>query len=81
MRHYFVFLLIFVSTLAFAQSEDAWVYFTGKPNAQDFFNNPSQTLSQRALDRRTKQNIALNISDAPIEVTYVNQVKSSTGFL
>ena len=78
MKYTFTFLLVFVSFSIFAQ-EDAWVYFTGKPNAQDFFNNPSQTLSQRALDRRTNQNIALDISDAPLEITYVNQVKASTG--
>ena len=79
MRYCYTFLLVFISTLTFAQGEDAWVYFTGKPNSQDFFNNPSQTLSQRALDRRTNQNIVLNISDAPIEITYVNQVKASAG--
>lgn len=78
MKYNFTFLLVLFSTVLFAQ-EDAWVYFTGKPNAQDFFNNPSQTLSQRSLDRRTAQNIALNLTDAPLETTYVDQVKTSTG--
>ncbi|SHG14205.1 S8 family serine peptidase [Flavobacterium defluvii] len=78
MKYNFTFLLVLFSTVLFAQ-EDAWVYFTGKPNAQDFFNNPSQTLSQRSLDRRTAQNIALNVTDAPLETTYIDQVKASTG--
>lgn len=79
MKQNFTFLLLLFSTLMFSQEEDAWVYFNGKPNSQDFFNNPSLTLSQRSLDRRTAQNIALNITDAPLEITYVNQVKASTG--
>ncbi|KRD09872.1 peptidase S8 [Flavobacterium sp. Root901] len=78
MKYNFTFLLVLFSTVMFSQ-EDAWVYFTGKPNAQDFFNNPSQTLSQRSLDRRTAQNIALNTADAPLETTYIDQIKSSTG--
>lgn len=79
MKHSFTFLLLLFSTVMFSQEEDAWIYFTGKPNAQDFFDNPSLTLSQRSLDRRTAQNIALNTTDAPLEITYVNQVKASTG--
>lgn len=59
--------------------EDAWVYFKDKPNAQLFFNAPLNVLSQRALDRRTNQNIALDLTDVPIETTYITQVKSSTG--
>ena len=79
MKHTFTFLLVLFSTIVFSQQEDAWVYFTGKPNSQNFFDNPLQTLSQRALDRRINQNIALDITDAPVETTYLDQVKSSTG--
>ncbi len=59
--------------------EDAWVYFKDKPNAQTFLDTPTKMLSQRSLDRRTNQNIALNFSDAPVEKNYYSQVKSSTG--
>jgi len=59
--------------------EDAWVYFNAKPNAQTYLDSPSLMLSQRALDRRTNQNIALNFSDVPLETTYIDQIKSSTG--
>ncbi len=59
--------------------EDAWVYFNAKPNAQTFLNSPSLILSQRAQDRRTNQGIALNFTDAPLETTYIAQIKSSTG--
>jgi len=59
--------------------EDAWVYFKDKPNAQTYLDNPLTMLTQRALDRRTNQNIALNLTDVPLETTYINQVKLSTG--
>jgi len=69
------FLLSFVG---YAQ-EDAWVYFNDKPNAQSFLDNPSTILTQRALDRRAAQGIALNISDAPIEQTYIDQIIAAEG--
>ena len=78
MRYNFTFLLILLSFTVFGQ-EEAWVYFNAKPNAQLFFNNPLTELSQKALDRRTNQNIALDITDAPLETSYVDQIKASTG--
>lgn len=74
-------LLLFVllsATVAFSQ-EDAWVYFTDKPLAQLYLDNPITMLSQRALDRRTTQGIALNVQDAPIHQPYINQVAAATG--
>lgn len=80
MKYYFTFLLLVFSTAMFSQ-EDAWVYFKDKPNAQTYFDTPSKMLSQRALDRRTTQNIALDITDVPVEQAYTNQVKLSTGIV
>ena len=59
--------------------EDAWVYFTDKPNAQFYFDNPLQMLSQRSLDRRTNQNIAIDIKDVPIHQPYIDQILASIG--
>lgn len=61
--------------------EDAWVYFKDKPNSQHFLDNPSEMLSARALERRTNQNIPLDLRDVPLEETYINQVKSATGIV
>jgi len=36
-------------------------------------------LTQRALDRRATQGIALDVTDAPIEQTYLNQIAAATG--
>lgn len=69
---------IFLSFIASAQ-EDAWVYFTNKPDAAYYLANPLEMLSQRALDRRTNQNIALNSTDVPISQTYITSVTNATG--
>ncbi|KQO22379.1 peptidase S8 [Flavobacterium sp. Leaf82] len=78
MKYYFTFLLLVFTSVIFSQ-EDAWVYFKDKPNAQMYFNNPSLMLSQRALERRANQDIALDLTDVPVEETYISQVKLSTG--
>jgi hypothetical protein len=70
---------VFLFTFSAYSQEDAWVYFTGKPNSQYYFDNPLQMLSQRSLDRRTNQNINLNISDVPIHQPYIDQIIASTG--
>ena len=80
MRNLYLILFSFFSFLGFSQ-EDAWVYFNGKPNAQYYFDNPLQMLSQRSLDRRVNQNIALDIKDIPIHQPYVDQISASTGIL
>lgn len=72
----FVFL---VSSVVFSQEEDAWVFFTDKPNVQFYLDNPLQMLTQRALDRRAAQGISLNVNDAPIEPIYFNQVANYEG--
>lgn len=80
MRNLYFILFYLFSFLGFSQ-EDAWVYFNGKPNAQYYFDNPLQMLSQRSLDRRVNQNIALDIKDIPIHQPYVDQISASTGII
>jgi hypothetical protein len=78
MRQIAVFLFLVSSFVGFSQ-EDAWVYFKDKPNSSTFFSNPLSELSQRALNRRTSQGIALDLKDAPIHQSYINGVTNSKG--
>ena len=78
MKKLFPLLAFLISIQLFAQ-EDAWVFLKDKPNATTFMASPLTMLSQRALDRRTRQNIALDTKDVPIETTYYNQIKAATG--
>jgi subtilisin family serine protease len=59
--------------------EDAWVYFTNKPEAATFFNEPTLMLTQRSLDRRTQQNIPLDIHDVPLHTPYLQAIEAAPG--
>lgn len=78
MKKIYLFALLMLNAVGFSQ-EDAWVYFNNKPNAQYYFDNPLEMLSQRALDRRMNQNIAIDIKDVPIHQPYVNQIDAASG--
>jgi hypothetical protein len=70
--------VLFISYSSFSQ-EDAWVYFKDKPNSQYYFSNPLQMLSQRALNRRSIQNISLDLLDIPIHQAYIDQITATPG--
>lgn len=78
MKKIIVYLFLVSSFVGFSQ-EDAWVYFKDKPGSQAYFNNPLTMLSQRALDRRLNQGIALDGKDIPIYQPYIDQVIAATG--
>lgn len=78
MKKILLFLFLITSFTAFSQ-EDAWVYFNDKPNSQTFLDNPLTMLTQRALDRRTNQGIALNVNDTPIHQPYIDQIIAANG--
>ncbi|CAL2082159.1 Probable S8 subtilisin family serine endopeptidase precursor containing a type A C-terminal secretion signal [Tenacibaculum sp. 190524A02b] len=79
MKKLILFYFQFLALAAIAQTEDAWVYFSDKPDASTYLAEPTKMLSQRSLDRRTKQNIALDNKDVPIDKNYYAQVKSVVG--
>jgi hypothetical protein len=62
----------FFPFLVLAQSEDAWIYFNEKPNAQAYLNQPLLMLSQRSIERRLHHNIEINFTDVPIHQPYVS---------
>lgn len=68
-----------LSSFAGLAQQDAWVYFTGKPNAQQYLDNPLQMLSQRALDRRANQNIPLDSKDVPVHESYSAAIAAAPG--
>lgn len=80
MKNQLLILFCFLSIGAFAQ-EDAWVYFNAKPSAyaQTYLDNPLTMLSQKAIDRRIRQNIPFDIKDVPLYQPYVDIITNSTG--
>ena len=67
-----------ISSQFFAQ-EDAWVYLKDKPNSETYLATPLKMLSQRALDRRARQNIEVDVIDVPIDDAYYSQIESASG--
>ncbi|MDI1256033.1 MAG: S8 family serine peptidase [Flavobacterium sp.] len=78
MKRILLFTLLFISAAAFSQ-EDAWVYFNAKADVETYLANPLTMLSQRALDRRTNQNIGLDFKDVPIDESYITLVGNQPG--
>ena len=69
-------LVLIIFTFASAQTELVFVFFKDKPNKAAFYANPLSELSQKSLDRRTKYGIALNDQDAPLEQSYVQNIRN-----
>jgi len=72
--------LLFTPISILAQTKVApdkyWVAFTDK-NATPFsIDKPEDFLSKRAIDRRTKYNIAINKNDLPVNPSYIDSIKS-----
>jgi len=65
------------SVFVFGQIEDAWVYFNDKPEANFYLDNPLEMLSQRALDRRTNQNITIDYTDVPVHQPYIDALNNT----
>lgn len=74
-------LFLLFSLAAFSQNEDAWVYFNDKPNSATYLSNPLTMLSQRSLDRRTAQSIAVTAQDVPIYQPYIDQIAAANGII
>ena len=78
MKKIFTLLFVLVTLTSFSQ-EDAWVFFNAKPESAAFLSNPLTMLTQRALDRRTTQNIPLDFLDVPVHQAYINQIENAAG--
>lgn len=77
LRTVLVFLLACLSVPTFAQ-EDAWIYFTDKPNVAASLANPISILTQKAIDRKQNFNIAIDARDVPLNEGYITTVKAQT---
>ena len=67
-------LLILLPLFSFSQdslSVKLWIAFENKGSFKVSDFTPSELLSPRAIDRRTKQNIPLHYSDLPIPTDYL----------
>lgn len=69
-----VFAVIMCSTEASAQYDKWIIEFKDKHNSPYAISNPSVYLSQRAIIRRNRFNIAVDSTDLPVNPSYISQV-------
>ena len=53
-----------------------WVTFKDKGQKEQLLSDPLNFLSERAIDRRDRQNISITSEDLPIDSAYVDSLKS-----
>jgi subtilisin family serine protease len=74
---FFIFFSL-INLFSFAQSfSKYWVEFTDKNNSVYSLNTPSAFLSQKAIDRRIKQNISIVENDLPVNQWYIDSIVNS----
>ena len=64
--------LFLIALFAHGSTQRHVVFLKDKNNNPYSLNNPSEFLTQRALDRRTRSGIALDIYDLPVTPSYVS---------
>lgn len=76
MKSFIGFLFICWSTQAFGQG--SWVFFNDKgPQAETQLLHPETYLSQRALERRAKNRLPVDVTDVPVYAPYVRQLEAT----
>lgn len=69
-------LMMFLSSAMSQETNTFIVKLTDKENSPYKIENPEAYLSEKAIERREKQGIAIDYSDLPVSPAYVEQVKS-----
>ena len=77
-KQIFFFSLLCFQFYAYAQ-QDAWVYFVDKQNVSQYLANPVTILTQKAIDRKERYNIAIDERDVPVNENYISQIKVQEG--
>jgi len=70
-------LFIPIITVGQVAPEKYWIQFSDKDNTPYSIAQPEAFLSQRAIDRRTRQNIPLKSRDLPVDPAYIELVRAT----
>ena len=69
--------LLFLNCCLSAVAQDRYmVFFNDKNGSAYSLSNPSEFLSERAILRRSRQQVALNITDLPVNEAYVESLRT-----
>jgi serine protease AprX len=76
MKRLIIILSFFTITTFVVTASDfkCWVEFTDKDSTLFTLDNPSEYLSDKAIERRTNQGIAIDSTDLPVNQLYIDSV-------
>lgn len=75
---WFHFLMLLTVNLPAVGYVMIWVEFTDKNNSNHSLNRPYEFLSPKAIERRQKQSIPIDMYDIPVSKLYIDSVLSDT---
>ncbi len=70
-------LILFTAINSYAQLTKYIVKFKDKTGSPFSINNPGEYLSQKAIERRAKQDIAIDVTDLPVSPAYLDSLRLS----
>jgi serine protease AprX len=76
-RNLLLLLLLLLTSGAEAQVNRYMVFFKDKDNSTFSVSQPETYLSQRAINRRLKNDVEISVQDLPVNANYVNEVKQT----
>ncbi|NBW35903.1 MAG: hypothetical protein EBR30_12945 [Cytophagia bacterium] len=76
-RNLLLLFLLLLTSWAEAQVNRYVVFFKDKNNSTFSITQPEAYLSQRAINRRLKNDVDISIQDLPVNANYVNEVKQT----
>jgi len=72
-------LLVVYCSLLFAQQSIRFISFKDKNGTPFSLQKPQEFLSQKSIDRRTKQKITISAMDLPVNPTYLTGIRNAGG--
>jgi len=73
-RFFFYTVILFFYSFNLGAQEYYWIAFSDKNLTQFSLSSPGDYLSERAIQRRIRQNIAIDSLDLPVNQNYINDV-------
>lgn len=67
-------IILIIQTFQTKAQDYFWIAFADKKNSDYSISNPQEYLSERAIQRRTKQNIPVDSLDLPVNSNYIDSV-------
>uniref|UniRef100_UPI0032162219 S8 family serine peptidase n=1 Tax=uncultured Draconibacterium sp. TaxID=1573823 RepID=UPI0032162219 len=77
MKYSILFIILFFAFVVPTKAQNYyWIAFTDKNDTEFSLDNPGEYLSERAIERREKQNIVIDSLDLPVNSCYIDSVLS-----